>query len=89
MVGEIQHSSYTTICVLRTVGTSRECDKEREDKLVHAVPRSVAGREHSTYAEWSLSVVLKHRDTRLYMITSKRSQNTVNILFKTYRASLS
>ena len=40
---ELLFSSYTTIFVLWTVGTSRECDEEREDKLGHAVPRSVTG----------------------------------------------
>ena len=36
--------------------------------------------ESIVHIEWSLLVVLKHRDTWLYMITSKRSKNTVNVL---------
>ena len=44
--------------------------------------------ESILHTEWSLSVVLKHRDTWLYMITLKRSQNAVNVLYKTYMACL-
>ena len=32
----------------------------------------------------SLPVDLKHRDTCVYVINSKRSQNIVNVLYKTY-----
>ena len=39
--------------------------------------------ESIVHTEWSLPVVLKNRDTWLYMITSKRSQNTENVLYKT------
>ena len=41
------------------------------------------------HMEWSPPVVLKHQDTWLYMITSKRSQSAVNVLNQTYRACLS
>ena len=41
------------------------------------------GLSESTSTEWSLPVVLKHRDPWLYMITLKRSQSTVNVLYKT------
>ena len=41
------------------------------------------------HTEWSLPVVFKHRDTWLYIITSKRLRNTVNMLYKTYRDCLS
>ena len=42
---ELPFSSYTIICILWTVGTTRVCDekREREDKWRCAVPRSVAG----------------------------------------------
>ena len=41
-----------------------------------SVPESIV------HTEWLLPVALKHRDTWFYMITSKRSQNTVNFLYK-------
>ena len=41
------------------------------------------------HTDWSLLFVLKHRDTWLSMITSKRSKNKVNVLYKTCRACLS
>ena len=48
-------------------------------------------REYIVHTEWSLPliVVLKHRDTWFYMKALERSQNTVNALYKTYRAGLS
>ena len=39
--------------------------------------------ESIVHTEWALTFVLKHQDTWLYMITSKRLQNTVNVLYKT------
>ena len=46
-------------------------------------------KEYIVHTEWSLLVVLKHRYTWLYMIISKCSQNTVHVLYKTYRTCLS
>ena len=40
--------------------------------------------ESIVHTEWSLPVVLKHQYTWLYKITSKLSQNTVNVLYKIY-----
>ena len=44
--------------------------------------------ERSEQRDSTYRVVTTSQDVWLYMITSKRSQNIVNVLYKTYRACL-